>query len=106
MIPGTDGAARRFSRNVPPDATWERLLREGIRGATVGEILGILRSCGSPLLLDPRPEVGDHIDLWYGKLSSRHAGLKRAARALLKLLKPLGGNHLIPHLALAIRKRA
>jgi SAM-dependent methyltransferase len=99
-------AARRFSRNVPPDATWERLLREGIRGATVGEILAVLRTCGSPVLLDPRPEVGDHIDLWYGKLSRRHAGLKRAARAILKLLKPLGANHLIPHLALAIRKRA
>jgi 2-polyprenyl-3-methyl-5-hydroxy-6-metoxy-1,4-benzoquinol methylase len=99
-------AARRFSRNVAPDATWERLLRDGIRGATVGEILGILRSCGTPVLLEPRPEVGDQIDLWYGKLSRRRAALKRAARAVLKGLKPLGSTHLIPQLALAIRKQA
>src|SRR5687767_8726780 len=99
-------AARRFSHNVPPDATWEQLLREGIRGATVGEILGTLRSCGMPVLLEPRPEVGDQIDLWYGKLSRREAPIKRAARAVLKCLKPLGGIHLIPHLALAIRKQA
>ena len=97
-------AARRFSSNVGHDAGWETLLRMGIRGATVGEILGILRGCGSPILLEPRKEIGDAIDLWYGKLSRRGAALKQAARALLKLLKPVGGIHLVPQLALAIRK--
>jgi 2-polyprenyl-3-methyl-5-hydroxy-6-metoxy-1,4-benzoquinol methylase len=99
-------AARRFSRNVARDASWEALLRAGIRGATIGEILGILATCGSPVLLEPKASIGDQIDLWHGKLSRRGARLKKAAWALLKLLKPVGGVHLIPHLALAIRKQA
>jgi 2-polyprenyl-3-methyl-5-hydroxy-6-metoxy-1,4-benzoquinol methylase len=99
-------AARRFSRHVASDASWEALLRAGIRGATVREILRILQACGRPLLLEPKVEVGDPIDLWYGKLSRRGALLKKAAWALLKCLKPLGGVRLIPELALAIRKQA
>jgi 2-polyprenyl-3-methyl-5-hydroxy-6-metoxy-1,4-benzoquinol methylase len=99
-------AARRFSSRVGPDATWETLLREGIRGATVGEILRILASCGSPAILEPRQSVGDRIDLWYGKLSRRHAWLKKSIWAALKTLKALTGVQLTPDLALAIRKDA
>ena len=44
------------------------------------------------------------IDLWHGKLSPRRARLKKAVWRLLKLLKPVGGVHLVPELTLAIRK--
>lgn len=95
---------RRFSRRYSGEVSWELLLRDGIRGGTVGEILGILRQHGRPVLLEPRAEIGDRIDLWYGGLSARHRGLKRAIRAGLKLLKLASGNVITPSLALAIRR--
>lgn len=99
-------AARRFSRRVRRDDDWPAMLRAGIRGGTVGEILGILRGCGEPQLLAPLADVGDTIDLWYGKLSPRHRWLKRGIWAFLKALRPLGARHWIPELSLAIRKLA
>jgi 2-polyprenyl-3-methyl-5-hydroxy-6-metoxy-1,4-benzoquinol methylase len=97
-------AARRFSRHVDPAANWERMLRDGIRGGTVREITRMLR--GSAAVLAPRAEVGDRIDLWYGKLSRRHALLKKTIWASLKALKMLSGTQLTPELALALRKQA
>jgi SAM-dependent methyltransferase len=97
-------AATRLSRRVRRDDDWETLLRAGIRGGTPGEILGILRDFGEPAMLAPRKAVGDQIDLWYGKLSPRHALLKRTIWAALKSLKLVGRIELTPELALAIRK--
>jgi 2-polyprenyl-3-methyl-5-hydroxy-6-metoxy-1,4-benzoquinol methylase len=97
--------ARRFSANVRRDMQWEEMLRAGIRGATVGEVLRTLSKQGSPVLLAPRRGVGDRIDLWYGKLSPRRAWLKRSLWASLKACKALTGLELTPQLALAIRKQ-
>lgn len=97
-------AARGFSRRINRDDDWQSLLRAGIRGGTIREILGILGARGSATLLAPKSSVGDQIDLWYGKLSRRHAWLKKTIWGLLKLLKPLAGVHLVPELTLAIRK--
>jgi 2-polyprenyl-3-methyl-5-hydroxy-6-metoxy-1,4-benzoquinol methylase len=95
---------RRFSRHYSGQVNWERLLRDGIRGGTVSEILGILRQDGHPILLEPRPEVGDRIDLWYGGLSARHRWLKRGIRGGLKLIKLTSGSVITPSLALALRR--
>lgn len=95
---------RRFSRRYPGQVSWERLLRDGIRGGTVAEILGILRPHGRPVLLQPRAEVGDRIDLWYGSLSPRHRWLKRGIWAGLKLVKLTSGSVITPSLALALRR--
>ena len=84
--------------------TWERLLRDGIRGGAVSEILGILRQHGRAVLLEPRAQVGDRIDLWYGSVSARHRWLKRGIRAGLKLLKLTSGSVITPSLALALRR--
>jgi 2-polyprenyl-3-methyl-5-hydroxy-6-metoxy-1,4-benzoquinol methylase len=94
----------RFSRHVARGATWEELLREGIRGGTVNEVLGILRKVGDPVLLEPLQ--GDRIDLWHSRLSARRAGLKRAIWRSLKMLKKVSGIELQPELGLAIRKQA
>lgn len=99
-------AARRFSRNVTPEEDWETLLRRGIRGGTVPEVLGILRECGKPVLLEPRKDVGDRIDLWHATLSPRHAWFKRGIWASLKALKAVTRVQLTPTLMLAIRKEA
>lgn len=93
--------ARRYAR-ADIGGTWEAMLRAGIRGATSGEIVGLLGP--DARLMEPRQ--GDLIDLWYGKLSKRHAAFKKGLRATLKAIKPLGGTHLVPELTLAIRKSA
>ena len=97
-------AADAFSRKPKPDDDWQALLRAGIRGGTISEILELLTRYGSAALLNPKRAVGDQIDLWHGKLSRRHAWLKKCVWTLLKVLKPVGGIHLIPELTLAIRK--
>lgn len=99
-------AARRFSKHVAPGTDWPTLLRMGIRGGTTREVLDILSPHGAPKLLAPRRDVGDQIDLWHGKLSPRHAWLKRGIWASLKALKAATRIELTPELALAIRKAA
>ena len=99
-------AARRFSKHVAPGTDWPTLLRMGIRGGTTTEVLDILAGCGTPQLLAPRAAVGDQIDLWHGKLSPRHAWIKRGIWAALKTLKTVTRVELTPELALAIRKAA
>ncbi|HKZ73533.1 MAG TPA: methyltransferase [Steroidobacteraceae bacterium] len=96
--------ARRFSKRVARSASWDRLLRDGIRGGTVREIRSILGTGAE--LLAPSSAVGDRIDLWYRSLSKRHAWFKRAIWASLKGLKAVSRIELAPSLALAMRKRA
>ncbi|HEY5930146.1 MAG TPA: class I SAM-dependent methyltransferase [Burkholderiales bacterium] len=96
--------ATRLSTHVRPDDDWPTLLRAGIRGGTVREILSILSTSGTPQLLAPRKEFGDQIDLWHGKLSRRHAVFKRGIWAALKVLKFSSGVQLTPEIAIAIRK--
>jgi SAM-dependent methyltransferase len=97
-------AARRFSKRLTGDPDWETLLRRGIRGGTVKEILQILAQHGRPELLEPRARIGDRVDLWYVKLSPRMRWLKRSIWLSLKALKKATGVELVPALALAIRK--
>ncbi|HZE60779.1 MAG TPA: class I SAM-dependent methyltransferase [Burkholderiales bacterium] len=92
--------AKRFSGRINGDEDWPALLRAGIRGATIAEIVHVLG--GRATLLAPK--FGDQIDLWHGKLSLRYAFFKRAIWAALKALKPLAGVHLVPELTLALRK--
>lgn len=96
---------RRYSKRYRGEVTWERLLRDGIRGGSIPEILGILAG-HNPLVLAPRREIGDRIDLWYGTLSSRHRWVKRSIWAALKALKAVARVEITPTLSLAIRKGA
>src|SRR5688572_6926319 len=96
--------ARRYCKRVSPDESWESLLRRGIRGATVPEIIGILGGSARAELLRPLPEIGDRIDLWYRSLSPRHAWLKRSLWMALRLGKWVSGREITPTLSLAIRK--
>ncbi len=94
--------AQRFSRRINGDEDWPALLRAGIRGATIAEIVRVLG--GRAVVLAPKS--GDQIDLWHGKLSRRYAFFKRAIWATLKALKPIAGIHLVPELTLALHKPA
>ena len=95
---------RSMCKRVARGEEWSTLLRRGIRGATVPEIIGILGGRAHAVLQQPMPSVGDRIDLWLATLSTRHAWLKRTIWAALKALKAISGNELTPSLALAIRK--
>jgi 2-polyprenyl-3-methyl-5-hydroxy-6-metoxy-1,4-benzoquinol methylase len=101
-----DDLARRYatrcSKRLGGNEDWPALLRAGIRGATISEIMRLLGGRASLLA----PKCGDQIDLWHGKLSSRYAFFKRAIWAALKALKPITGVHLVPELTLALRKPA
>lgn len=106
--------ARRFSPRVGSQSSWPELLRRGIRGADVGEILTILRQNSShpPVLLEPN-QVGleDRIDLWYAGYAVSIANkypwakpIQRFMKLLLKFIKFTTGLVVVPSLSLAIQK--
>jgi 2-polyprenyl-3-methyl-5-hydroxy-6-metoxy-1,4-benzoquinol methylase len=94
----------RFNDRASREDSWETLLRRGIRGATVPEIVRILGGPKCATLLSPLPPHKDRIDLWYGTLTARRRGLKQAARGMLKAIKLVSGKQIAPVLTLAIRK--
>src|SRR4029450_2941918 len=59
--------ACRFSKRVAPGASWQDLLRDGIRGGTTREILDILAQADRRVepLTPCRQGVQDHIELWF-----------------------------------------
>jgi 2-polyprenyl-3-methyl-5-hydroxy-6-metoxy-1,4-benzoquinol methylase len=95
--------ARRFSKRIKPDETWEELLRKGIRGATEREILGHLPGAE---MLEPRYHgIKDRIDLYYLNTNSeRLKMIKSAAKFFIKALRTVSGITLVPDLSLAFRK--
>lgn len=99
--------ARRFSKRKLANDSWPTLLRKGIRGGSVGEIITILRDHSfSPILLTPN-QLGlkDRIDMWDAKSSkSRYSALKKFLFQLFKLIKISTGLVFLPTLSLAIEK--
>jgi SAM-dependent methyltransferase len=103
--------ARRFSSRVRRDATWDQMRRDGIRGASAQEILGLLPTGdGRPELIEPqRLGVRGSLDLWIRGYADGGSGwrgaLKRAAAAALATgASSVHGAWLTPYLSLAIRK--
>lgn len=100
--------ACRFSRRVHPQASWENLLRAGIRGGSVREIMGILGKKGQPAsLLAPNQQgMKDRIDLWYAiSGTARFKAIKRVMKMGFKVIKYTTGVILTPALSLAIQKQ-
>jgi ubiquinone/menaquinone biosynthesis C-methylase UbiE len=100
--------ARRLSKRVGRHDSWETLLRRGIRGGSVGELLAILRRNpgGRPNLLEPcRGECQDRIDLCWPNWR-RFPFAKKSVIRTLKLLQATSGVAYVPDLELAIRKEA
>jgi hypothetical protein len=89
--------ARRFSRRVGDGESWETLLRRGIRGATVREIMrSIGRDGGSPELIVPSAAgLRDRIDVWLAISSGkRPSRLKRWMARGMKALRAASGTEL------------
>ena len=93
--------ARRFSRNVAPDESWESLLRRGIRGGTEREIARLLGRGAEALA--PVQCGKDNIDLWFSELSPRFRGVKQIIRLALKVVRRASGISVLPQLSLAFR---
>jgi ubiquinone/menaquinone biosynthesis C-methylase UbiE len=102
--------ARRCSRRVRRDHSWDVMCRNGIRGGSVTEILGLLPAAdGRPILLEPhRLGIKDPIDLWfrgYATDNGRVGAMKRKATPLLQIAaRFVDSTSLVPYLSLAIRK--
>jgi hypothetical protein len=103
--------ARRLSQRLSPNESWESLLRKGIRGATEGEILQIIKQhcAGKPTLLEPtRLGLQDRIDLWYTSTTYDRGWQGRAIRSIaawyMRVLRRITGITLTPHIALALQK--
>ena len=104
-------SARHFSRpyRVNSDISWTGLLRLGIRGGTVREIVSILDGRGAELLTPSYDGVArDQIDLWYqhvvDSVDGRKSQTKRLAMLILKGIKAVTGYALSPYVGVAFRK--
>lgn len=99
--------ARKFSGRIDKSETWEVLLRRGIRGATEFEILNTLNQTTTKTakLLSPKLHK-DRIDLWFASLNqTRHLTVKKGIKALMKTVKFLTGQTIVPNLSLVIQKK-
>lgn len=100
--------ARHFSKRDLQDKSWNDLLRMGIRGGSVKEVVAILnRTRGNSLLLKPvAPGMKDNIDLWYvqSQGDNRFPLIKKIIFLSSKLVKTFTGAVLVPYLSLAIMK--
>lgn len=99
--------AQHFSKRKVKNQSWQELLRGGIRGGSVKELLSILNhGSQKPILLNPsRFGIKDRIDLWYIESDkARLAVIKRSFLFLAKLLKISTGVTIVPNLSLAILK--
>jgi hypothetical protein len=109
-----DPLAHRFVQYCSPrglrNESWTELLRKGIRGGSVNEILGIIhRRGGLPELLKPGyGGMRTPVDVWYEgyarSASGRSGKLKRAFGRALKALNDGSRLAPVPYLSLAIRK--
>ena len=101
--------SQKLSRRNLENDSWERMLRKGIRGGSVSEVIKNLSGYdGVPVLLEPSQfGLRDRLDLWLA-LSSKSIGrsilAKKIYRVMMKPWRVLFGLELLPELALAIRK--
>lgn len=100
--------ARKLSKRIHHEESWESLLRRGVRGGTVREIVRNLTrgSDAKPVVLKPsRLGCRDQIDIWHmqpgGKLQRK---TRAVLRSMFKVINAVTCIMLAPNLALAIRK--
>jgi 2-polyprenyl-3-methyl-5-hydroxy-6-metoxy-1,4-benzoquinol methylase len=109
-----DPLAHRFVQYCSPrglrDDSWTSLLRKGVRGGSVKEIMSIIHNRGGmPELLKPRYDgMRTAADVWYEGYargaSGRSGKLKRIFGKALKILNDASHLAAVPYLSLAIRK--
>jgi precorrin-6B methylase 2 len=102
--------ATRFSQRLSPDATWEELLRDGIRGGTARRVARDLVSEGGKarVLTPARLAVHDHTGLWLAcSPRAQFSPAKKAvALTMFRTLSRLTRQPFAPYLSLAFEKVA
>ena len=99
--------ARRFSRRNLEKADWPELLRRGIRGGSVREMMRLLADCrqGAILLEPSYLGVKDRVDLWSVKIDrSCYPKIKAVYGIFARLLYSVGIS-MLPHLSIALQKK-
>lgn len=100
--------ALRLSKRLRGGAySWDELLRKGIRGGSVREVMRILHRTGhaAELLRPSRRGVTDRIDLWYALSTARRPHpAKRAVRWLYRAVFVTTRRTIVPVLTLALRR--
>lgn len=102
--------AKRFSRRVRKNETWHELLKRGIRGSTINEIIGQLNLYDKrdtlPSLLKPKNyNINDITDLWL-KLSDPHKTnpIKRLFWLINKIFQRSFALQFLPYINIAVKK--
>jgi 2-polyprenyl-3-methyl-5-hydroxy-6-metoxy-1,4-benzoquinol methylase len=99
-------ALRYSKRALPADASWQTLLRRGIRGSTQGELLRTLRRAGAGDPVPLRPKTGSYADVWYeASMQRRPMAARRAVRAAFAAVSRATRSPFTPSLTLAVRKK-
>ncbi|MBN1561023.1 class I SAM-dependent methyltransferase [candidate division KSB1 bacterium] len=102
--------ARIFSKRGLRGASWESLLRKGIRGATPTEIMRLLSASPyPPILLTPASQgIRRQSDIWYSsarkRMCERYTGLQKQVVLTLMSCITLCGVPVAPYISLAIGK--
>ncbi len=105
----THRLATMFSPRIQSDATWEWLLRAGIRGGTAQSVRRDLLSRGGDarMLAPSMTDIRDHADLWYGLSNQkRPSQAKQAMRSAFRAASRVSGRPVAPVLNLAFQKQA
>lgn len=99
--------AKHFSKRNLEKADWPELLRRGIRGGSVGEVMAILAPCRPDRAVLMKPSylgIKNRIDLWHVKMDrSKYPKIKEAFGVCTRLLS-YAGITVLPHLSIAIQK--
>lgn len=100
-------AACRRSGLYGPDLTWARALRDGIRGATVAEIMSCIDAPADTIEMatSDQPDARDLLEVWWWG-ESRHTRQKAFAYRGLSWLRRVTGLVVSPWINLVFRKTA
>ena len=99
--------AARWSPRIMNEATWEELLRWGVRGATKRELVQRLERLGYEAeALEPTGlGVRDEVELWYrGPSYAGYGAIKPAWNLVARGIQRAFGIALVPYLSVALRK--
>ena len=98
-------AVARRSGLYGPDLTWPGALRDGIRGATVSEIIACIDALPGTIqpVTSDQPDARDLLELWWWG-ESRHTRQKALAYQALSWLRRLTGVVISPWVNLVFRK--
>jgi 2-polyprenyl-3-methyl-5-hydroxy-6-metoxy-1,4-benzoquinol methylase len=99
--------AAHLSPRIVTEASWEQLLRWGMRGATTRELVRRLRRLGYGVehLKPTAPGIRDEVELWYrGPSFEGYGPIKPAWNVVARAIQRAFGVAFVPYLSVGLRK--